>query len=53
MQSAFSDPILIFAVIALVGLAVLFGAVLGFASEKFKVEGDPIVEQIDSILPQT
>jgi Na+-translocating ferredoxin:NAD+ oxidoreductase subunit B len=53
MQSAFSDPILIFAVIALVGLAVLFGAVLGFASEKFKVVGDPIVEQIDSILPQT
>ncbi len=53
MQSAFSDPIPIFAVIALVGLAVLFGAVLGFASEKVKVEGEPIVEQIDNILPQT
>jgi electron transport complex protein RnfB len=53
MQSAFSDPILVFAIIALVGLAVLFGAVLGFASEKLKVEGDPIVDQIDNILPQT
>tara|TARA_R110002073_G_scaffold292379_3_gene457660 strand:- start:110 stop:754 length:645 start_codon:yes stop_codon:yes gene_type:complete len=53
MQAAFSDPILVFAIIALVGLAVVFGAVLGFASEKFKVEGDPIVEQIDNILPQT
>jgi len=51
MQSA--DPVLLFAIIALVGLAVLFGAILGFASEKLKVEGDPIVDQIDKILPQT
>ena len=35
------------ALIALVGLGILFGALLGFAAEKFKVEGDPIVEQID------
>ena len=41
------------AVAALLALAAVFGAVLGFASEKFKVEGDPIVEQIDSLLPQT
>ncbi|MEQ9208438.1 MAG: RnfABCDGE type electron transport complex subunit B, partial [Pseudomonadales bacterium] len=53
MESVFSDPVLIFAIIALVGLAVLFGAILGFASEKLKVEGDPIVEQIDKLLPQT
>lgn len=53
MQGLLSDPILIFAVVALVALAVFFGAVLGFASVKFKVEGDPIVEQIDSLLPQT
>ncbi|MGB1203686.1 MAG: electron transport complex subunit RsxB, partial [Alloalcanivorax venustensis] len=33
------------AIAALLGLAALFGAVLGYASEKFKVEGDPIVEQ--------
>lgn len=41
------------AVIALAGLAALFGAVLGFASVRFKVEGDPLVDQIDAILPQT
>ena len=39
------------AIAALLGLAALFGAVLGYASEKFKVEGDPIVEQIDALLP--
>lgn len=34
-------------------LAYLFGALLGFASIKFKVQGNPIVEQINDILPQT
>ena len=53
MQSLLSDPVLIFAIVALVALALVFGAVLGFASVKFRVEGDPIVEQIDSLLPQT
>jgi len=33
--------------------AVLIGAALGYASVKFRVEGDPIVGKIDSILPQT
>ncbi len=41
------------ALLAMVGLSLVFGAVLGFAAVKFKVEGDPIVEQIDSLLPQT
>lgn len=41
------------ALFALGGLAFCFGAVLGFAAIKFKVEGDPLVEQIDAILPQT
>lgn len=41
------------AVMALVGLALLFGAILGYAAVRFKVEADPIVDQIDSILPQT
>jgi electron transport complex protein RnfB len=41
------------ALVALGGLAIIFGAVLGFAAIKFKVEGDPIVDQIDSLLPQT
>ena len=46
------NPILA-ALVALVGLSIVFGALLGFAAEKFKVVGDPIVEQIDELLPQT
>jgi electron transport complex protein RnfB len=34
-------------------LALLFGAVLGFAAIRFKVKGDPLVEQLDEVLPQT
>lgn len=41
------------ALFALMALALAFGALLGFAAVKFKVEGNPIVDQIDSILPQT
>ncbi len=41
------------AIIALGVLALLFGGLLGFASIRFKVGADPIVDQIDSILPQT
>lgn len=44
---------IISALIALGGLSVFFGAVLGFAAVKFKVEGDPLVERIDELLPQT
>lgn len=48
-----TDPILIFAILALVGLAIAFGAALGLASVRFKVEGDPLIDQIDTLLPQT
>lgn len=44
---------ILLAVAALFALAAVFGALLGFASEKFRVEGDPIVDQIDALLPQT
>ena len=33
--------------------ALVLGAALGWAAVKFKVEGDPLVEKIDGILPQT
>jgi electron transport complex protein RnfB len=46
------QPILA-ALVALVGLSLVFGALLGFAAEKFKIEGDPVIEQIDELLPQT
>ena len=42
-----------YAIIALGALALLFGLILGYASIRFKVEGDPLVDQIDEILPQT
>lgn len=42
---------ILFIVISL--LALVFGAILGFASIKLKVESDPIVEKIDVILPQS
>ena len=41
------------AVIVLTLLALVFGLLLGFASIRFKVEGDPVVDQVDAILPQT
>ncbi|MBO1256032.1 electron transport complex subunit RsxB [Alteromonas sp. 5E99-2] len=34
-------------------LALLFGLLLGYAAIRFKVESDPLVEQVDSLLPQT
>jgi electron transport complex protein RnfB len=47
-----ANPILS-ALFALGGMSLAFGVLLGFASEKFKVEGNPIVDQINAILPQT
>lgn len=44
---------LIIATLTLVTFAFICGGLLGFASIKFHVEGNPIVEQINEILPQT
>ena len=44
---------MIAAVLALSLLAVSFGLLLGFAAVRFKVEGDPLVDRIDALLPQT
>lgn len=41
------------ALAALIGLGISFGALLGFAAVHFKTEGDPIADQINTILPQT
>ena len=41
------------AILVLGAMAALFGALLGFASVRFKVEGDPLAEQLDALLPQT
>lgn len=42
-----------YALLALILLALIFGSVLGYASVRFKVKGDPLVEQLDQLLPQT
>lgn len=41
------------ALVALIGLSLVFGGILGFAAVRYKVEGNPLVERIDKILPQT
>lgn len=41
------------ALFALVGLSLAFGGLLGFASVKFQVDGDPIADQVNALLPQT
>ena len=45
--------ILIYAMAALTTMALIFGGILGYASKRFKVDGNPIVEQINELLPQT
>lgn len=44
---------LITAVLALLAMGAVFGAILGFAAVKFKAEGNPIADQINNLLPQT
>ena len=41
------------ALLALGILGALFGLLLGYAAIRYKVEGDPLVDKIDAILPQT
>ena len=41
------------AIVILTILALGFGIILGFIAIRFHVEGDPVVDRIDGILPQT
>lgn len=41
------------AIIALCILGAAFGLLLGYAAIRYKVEGDPLVDKIDALLPQT
>ena len=41
------------AIIALCVLGAVFGLLLGYAAIRYKVEGDPLVDKIDALLPQT
>lgn len=53
MPDLSSLELLLTAVLALVALATVFGIILGYAAVRFKVEGNPLVDQIDTLLPQT
>jgi len=44
---------LIAAIFALSLLALIIGLLLGYAQVRFHLEGDPLVEKIDQLLPQT
>ena len=44
---------MIVVVITLAIVAALFGLLLGYSAIRFRVEGDPVVDQIDALLPQT
>lgn len=46
-------PIIVYILIAIAVIALIFGAILGYSLIKLKVEADPIVEQIDALLPQS
>jgi len=43
----------IWAILSITALGLAFGFGLGWAARKFRVDSDPVVEQIDQILPQT
>ena len=45
--------LILIAVITLTVLSLIFGAILGFAAVRFRVEGNPLVDQINALLPQT
>ncbi|SFQ12940.1 electron transport complex protein RnfB [Geopseudomonas sagittaria] len=45
--------LVLIAVVALAAICLVAGAILGYAAVRFRVEGDPIVEQINALLPQT
>lgn len=44
---------ILLAAIPIALLALAAGALLGFAEVRFKVEGNPIAEQVEALLPQT
>ncbi len=44
---------MLISILAITGLATIFGLILGYANVRFHVEGDPITDQIETLLPQT
>jgi electron transport complex protein RnfB len=44
---------MLIAIAAFTALAAAFGLLLGYSAIRFHVEGDPIAEKVDAVLPQT
>ncbi len=44
---------MLWAILAVAGLAASLGLLLGYAAVRFRVDSDPVVDQIDALLPQT
>ncbi|MFY0649512.1 MAG: RnfABCDGE type electron transport complex subunit B, partial [Methylophilaceae bacterium] len=44
---------MIAAILIILSITAFIGLVLGYASIKLKTDGDPIIDRIDKILPQT
>ncbi|SIT70415.1 electron transport complex protein RnfB [Ectothiorhodosinus mongolicus] len=44
---------MIAAILVIVSLCALFGIILGYSAVRFRVEGDPVADQINDLLPQT
>jgi electron transport complex protein RnfB len=44
---------MITALFVMIAIALFLGAVLGYSAIKFKVQGNPLVDKIDAVLPQT
>ena len=41
------------ALLVMAAIAIVLGAILGFAAIKFRVDENPLVDKIDAVLPQT
>jgi electron transport complex protein RnfB len=41
------------AIVAIAGLAAVFGLLLGYSAIRFHIDGDPIADQVDALLPQS
>jgi len=50
---SFTLPALFTPLLSLLGMGIGIGALLGFTARRFHVEGDPVIEQINDLLPQT
>ena len=44
------DNVVLASLLALIGLGGMFGGLLGYAAEKFKINSDPVIDTIDELL---